>query len=414
MRFNSFEYPSTYDREKDLVPLNKTLKILHVIPTYRPAWRYGGPIYVVHDLCRALVKKGHEVHVFTTNVDGPSHLQVPLNTPVDIDGVKVWYFHSEFLKRISYSKEMRRKLEEIGNQFDVLHIHSVFLWTAVMAAFWAIKNKKPYILEPHGFLVSELFKMKGYLRKKIWLKIWGNRILQKASCVRSATNYETYEMKKILSNKISISTIPHSITTENYPDNEYKSNIRERKGVSEKPYIIFLGRINWKKGLDRLIECMQFVDKADLVIVGNDEAHYEKTLKKIASEKEVLSKVHFWGPAYGNDKELLLQNALLFVLPSYSENFANTVLEAMAANRPVIVTPEVGLSESVELFGCGLVAEGKPEEFAKAINQLLNDDHLRKEMGKIGRNAIEKYFSPDVIASQIERIYQNSIEAKHE
>ena len=68
------------------------LKLLHVVPTYLPATRYGGPIYSVHGLCKALAVRGHEVHVFTTNVDGPGDSAVPLGRPVDLDGVKVWYF----------------------------------------------------------------------------------------------------------------------------------------------------------------------------------------------------------------------------------------------------------------------------------------------------------------------------------
>ena len=63
------------------------MRLLHVVPSYYPATRYGGPIRSVHGLCTALVKQGHEVHVFTTNVDGDS--DVPMECPVDLDGVKV-------------------------------------------------------------------------------------------------------------------------------------------------------------------------------------------------------------------------------------------------------------------------------------------------------------------------------------
>src|SRR6516164_1585335 len=76
------------------------MRILHVVPTYHPAVRYGGPIYSVHSLCRALAADGHRVHVFTTNVDGPGNSDVPLRRPVDLDGVQVHYFPSRWFRRI--------------------------------------------------------------------------------------------------------------------------------------------------------------------------------------------------------------------------------------------------------------------------------------------------------------------------
>ena len=70
------------------------MNILYVVPTYLPATRYGGPIFAVHGLARALVERGHRVDVFTTNVDGDGESDVPLRERVDLDGVGVHYFSS--------------------------------------------------------------------------------------------------------------------------------------------------------------------------------------------------------------------------------------------------------------------------------------------------------------------------------
>src|SRR5207248_6610018 len=82
------------------------VKLLHVVPTYLPAQRYGGPIFAVHGLCRALAARGHEVTVFTTNVDGASVSDVPVNEPVMLDGVRVRYFASS-LRRLYVSPWLR-------------------------------------------------------------------------------------------------------------------------------------------------------------------------------------------------------------------------------------------------------------------------------------------------------------------
>ena len=90
--------------------------------------RYGGPIHSVHGLCRALAARGHEVEVFTTNVDGPHDSNVPLGDPVDLDGVKVWYFPVPAFRRLYWSPTMGKALRQRAAAFDIVHAHSVFLW----------------------------------------------------------------------------------------------------------------------------------------------------------------------------------------------------------------------------------------------------------------------------------------------
>ena len=80
--------------------VDELLRLLHVVPTYLPALRYGGPIRSVHALCRALAAAGHDVHVFTTSVDGLGDSDVLLGRPVDLEGVKVTYFPSRLLRRL--------------------------------------------------------------------------------------------------------------------------------------------------------------------------------------------------------------------------------------------------------------------------------------------------------------------------
>ena len=100
--------------------------------------------------------------------------------------------------------------------------------------------------------------------------------------------------------------------------------------VAHRPFVLFLGRLNWKKGLDRLIPAMQQVTNADLLIAGNDEENYRPELEALARRCGVADRVCFLGPVDGEKKWELLSSAELLALPSYSENFGNVVLEAMA------------------------------------------------------------------------------------
>ena len=148
------------------------MKILHVVPYYFPATRYGGPIRSVHGLCKALVHLGHEVHVCTTNRDGQSESNVSLNEIVEIDGVKIHYFRSSFLRRLYFSKSMKIFLKKVVSDFDMVHLHTVFLWPTMVAARIAQKNRIPYVVTPRGMLVKDLVQKKNKFVKTLWIKLF--------------------------------------------------------------------------------------------------------------------------------------------------------------------------------------------------------------------------------------------------
>jgi len=110
------------------------LKILHVIPSFAPAWRYGGPIFAVDEMTRELARAGHSITVMTTNIDGPGVLDVSTDRPVDRAGVEVWYFPVERPRGWCYSRALGRALRERIPEFEIVHIHSMFLWPTFAAA----------------------------------------------------------------------------------------------------------------------------------------------------------------------------------------------------------------------------------------------------------------------------------------
>ena len=170
--------------------------------------------------------------------------------------------------------------------------------------------------------------------------------------------------------------------------------------------LLVLGRINWKKGLDRLIEALPQVPDAIVVIAGNDEENLTPKLRALAERIGVLDRIDFHGPVSGAGKDALLRTSTALVLPSHSENFGNVVLEAMAAGMPVIVTPEVGLANDVLESGAGVVTTNAPEALAGAISDLLGDSDLRTKMGRRGRNLVEERFTWDHVAAQMEEQYE--------
>src|SRR5579863_6141690 len=98
------------------------LRLLHVVPTYYPAVRYGGPVRSVHALCASLVRRGMEVSVYTTNIDGDGNSEVPLGTPVEMDGVLVHYFPVPVLRRLYWCPALAGQMRRTIAEFDLVHL----------------------------------------------------------------------------------------------------------------------------------------------------------------------------------------------------------------------------------------------------------------------------------------------------
>jgi glycosyltransferase involved in cell wall biosynthesis len=383
------------------------MHILHVVPTYIPAHRYGGPISSVHGLCRALARLGHDVHVFTTNVDGDNDSDVPLGSPVNIDGVKVQYFPSKRIRRLYWSPPMKKVLEKQMQDFNILHLHSIFLWPTWAAARIARKVEKPYIISPRGMLVKELIKRKSTFAKNLWIALIGKKNFQRAAAIHVTTENEKKELERFGFHLPSVFIVPNGVDLEETRTSINNVSLSIAQLIRQKPFLLFLGRINWKKGLDRLLPSLTYVPDIRLVIAGNDEENYKPEIEALAVSHGISDRITFAGPAYRDDKAALLQHASALVLLSYSENFGIVVLEAMAAGCPVVVTPEVGLSDMVRETGSGIVVQGEPDQIGNGIKNLLSNSDLMRRMGENGQKAVEERFTWAIVAGQMERVYQN-------
>jgi glycosyltransferase involved in cell wall biosynthesis len=370
------------------------VRLLHVVPTYLPATRYGGPIYAVHGLCRALVRRGHQVDVFTTNVDGAGNSDVPTGVAVTMDGVSVRYFPST-LRRLYVSPQMRAALANSIGQYDAIHLHSVFLWPTYAAARAARREEVPYIVSPRGMLVPELVARKSRFAKMLWIRAIERRTFAQAAAIHFTADTEWDDARRMSM------PLPDSFVVPNGIDLPAITSAARLPDT-----LLVLGRINWKKGLDRLIDAMPHLPGANVIIAGNDEEELTPKLRAQAERNGVSGRIEFRGPVSGAAKDALLQTSTALVLPSHSENFGNVVLEAMAAAMPVIVTPEVGLAEDVAQSGAGLVTGNAPESLAEAIRPMLGDSALRAEMGMRGRRLVEERFTWDHVAALMEAQYE--------
>lgn len=391
----------------------KPLKVLHVIPYYYPAFNFGGPVTLVHYLNRALVKKGIDVTVFTTNIDIED--QVENNSEVIVDGVRVIYFKQKsylrFLSRSgwNFSFDLIDSLRKRLNQFDVVHISEVWSFSAAFASYYSIKFKKPYIVTPRGSLYPYTFK------KKIWKKLpyyhfVTKKILKNASFIQYVTEDEKAQSHSFLKLKNKPVVIPSGIDFAEFsalPErDELKNKFPFLKG---KKVILFLSRIIWIKGLDILIDSFKELVKTrndlHLLIVGNDSGDsYKEVVKGWIKESGIENMVTFAGLLKGKDKLMAYAGSDIFVLPSYSENFGMVVIEAMACGVPVIISDKVGLSKNVKKYDAGIVINNKAENITEALKKLLDNSELRKAFSEKGKK-FAQYYNIDNVADMMINVY---------
>lgn len=381
------------------------MKLLHVVPTYLPATRYGGTIYSVHGLCKALSRHGNEVHVYTTNVDGRENSRVPLAKPVNLDGVNVWYFNSGFFRRYYWSPMMAWSLKKNINQFDIVHIHAMFLYPVQVAARIARNSGVPYLVSPRGMLVKELVQRKNKWLKTIWIELLGKKIIGNAAAIHVTSGIEKHELQEFHFNIKKTAVIPNGIDIDSgKPSETISPDIGNL--LNKQPLILSLGRINWKKGLERLIHSMKMVPNAHLAIAGNDEEGYAKRLHDIVSQNGLDDRVTILPrEVTGPDKKQLFANAKVFALVSFSENFGNVALEAMSYYCPVVTTENVGVAEIINENKAGMVVEGGAGNIAKALNQLLSDEKERKTMGGNAYKAVINNYTWNIVSKRFQELY---------
>lgn len=379
------------------------MKLLHVVASYLPAMRYGGTVVSVHGLCAALAARGHDVHVFTTSVDGPNDSPVPHGQPITLDGVTVWYFQSRHLRRLYYAPALAAALRARVADFDLVHTHAIYLWPLWAASRAAARAGVPHVISPRGMLEKELIERRTALWKSLLIGFIEQRRFESAAAIHVTSRREGDQALRFGFKFPEFYEVPNGVDREADSGGDASPAIAPLR--ARRPFVLFIGRLNWKKGLDRLIPAMTSAPSASLVIAGNDDEGYRPTLEALAITHGVESRVTFAGAVYGADKAALIDMASVLVLPSYSENFGNVVLEAWARACPVIVTPEVGLADAVAECGAGWVADGTPAALGRAIEEAVTDITLARRKGELGRAEVERRYTWAAVAAQMEQVY---------
>lgn len=392
------------------------MKILHIIPSYLPARHASGPIKPTHYLNKWLVKKGVDVTVYTTNMDASADLDVPLNQEVIIDGVKVYYFSVDF-RLWQYSFSLQKYLARTIENFDLIHITSVFLSASALGAYYAKKFNKPYIISPHGSLMERPLQY-HFWKKKIYIFLIEKRNLTSAAAVHFVVEQEKEDYLKLGLPLHRTLIIPNSIDPEEFTKKTSQYLFRKKFNIAgDRKIILFLGRLHWIKGLDTLIpafaEVLKNEPKAMLVLAGPNEADYKKIVLELIKKYQIEKNVIFTGPIFNQEKEAALLESNVFILPSYSEAFSVAVTEAMYFGLPVITTDYVGNSVIISGAGAGFVVKKDINSLSRAVLEILKNPSKAQKMGEQGKKIIETKFVSSVVVEEFLKTYREILRKKN-
>jgi glycosyltransferase involved in cell wall biosynthesis len=372
------------------------LKVLHVIPSIGPA--RGGPSYVIRTLASGQAEHGMDVHVAATDDNGPGQIMPPVSVPFTDGNVTYWIFPRQ-TQFYLFSFPLTRWLWRHAQEYDVIHIHALFSYSSVAAAVSATRAGVPYIVRPLGTL-----NLWGMSNRRRWLKKWSyrlieSRILKSAAAIQYTCEQEADEAREL--------GVPESGVVVPNPVDLVRTPMRVAS-KRHSPVLLFLSRLDPKKGLDLLLPAFARVrlqyPEALLVIAGDGPAVFIEGLKRQSRQLGVESAVVWAGFLQGDEKSEALGSADVFVLPSYSENFGVAVVEAMGAGLPVVVSDQVGIHREVASAGAGLVTECTVDSIEAALLQMLRDPALRAGMAKHAVN-LAQTFSRESVARQLAEVY---------
>jgi len=393
------------------------MRIALVSPASLPATQFGGILFLSGDIARELSKKGHQISIYTTDLDFANNAKTFSKNLPRIEKINqfyikrshVWFAFKLFFINPSMYFQMK------NDDFDIIHSIGVRSFQSLIAALIARQKNIPLVISDQGGLTTHPNITTGKFINKLIYRLQSpliKFIIDQATKVVVANEYEkNIFLEFTKEDKISI--VKNGINLEDFK--KMKVDFRKKYSISEE-FILFVGRFHTVKGIDVLIksinEIRDFLKLKNMkcVIMGVDFGYeYEmfNLIKKYNLENQitVIKKP---------EREYVIaayEQSQMLVLPSRWELSPLTPLEGFAFKKPVISTDCHGIPHTIQdRHNCILTEMGDFKKIAESIKYLVNNENERKKMGIEGYNQVKNECNSKEMANRIEEIYQKLIE----
>lgn len=365
------------------------LRVLHVVPNIN--LKQGGPARSVLALIEAL----RRVNGLKISLAAASS-ELPVDYPLQISGR--WSLINSATKRI---------LTEAIHQSDIVELHSIWNGVISFAGRIARRMNKPYLYTPHGMLDPYCLRSRNWLKKVMAVageerNIAGAKAFhvlseEEKSGILKARPYLSDREFVVSPNGVDVQEMgqPAGVLTARFP---------ETRG---KKVIVFLGRLDVIKGLELPMQAIALMDarhRPMILFIGPDFGD-ESRLKHLAASLGVAPWVIFAGPLYGNDRFHILADADLVGLTSHYECNSVTATEALAVGGAVLATEGSSLRHAAQA-GAAKVVPRTVEAYARAIQELLNDEQQSRNLRKSARLYAQRQLNWDRLVIPLVELYR--------
>lgn len=387
------------------------MRVLFVTSYYEPAWVYGGPTKSVAAWARALAAAGLDIDVFTTAANGHSELAIPLSRPILRDGIRVTYFprlHASGNR--FFSPLLASACFQHAADYDVLHTVGLWTFPSAVGSWAAYRRHVPCVISTQGALMPWAYNRHA-LRKRLFMALFERRRLAHAVCGICTSSLE---LDSVLRSGFfrRVEVIPNIVEAPNHLADRECTSLRRRLGLEDALVFLFTGRLVKNKGIDLTVAAFLRVcqnhPRARLVIAGPDEDETGRRLRLQVDQQGVSDRVLFTGMLSGDDYWDAVASADVFVLNSYSENFAMSVAEALAMGRPVLISDRVGIADYVDQYHAGIVTTLDVDRIADAMMLLMSRRHESLEMGRRGMRLAREVFSPSAVGQRFAGVLRDA------
>jgi rhamnosyl/mannosyltransferase len=371
-------------------------RILHIYKDYFPPVR-GGIENTINLMARRSLTE-FDVSVVVCAGSLPEGEEI-------IDGVRVVRVRE--WRRVwsaPIAPRLTRVLAEEARGADLLHFHHPNPTGDV--AYLAAGVRKPYVITYHSDIVRQRAAMAAY-------RFVQERMMRAAAVIMPTSPNYIESSPWLRRHRDKCRVVPLGIEIERFERTPaVAARSREIRGRLGSPLVLFVGRLRYYKGLHFLVRAMRDVH-ASLVIIGSGPER--ERLEQQAAAEGVAAQVHFLGELDDVETVAHLHAADVFCLPSHlrSEAFGICQIEAMACGLPVVSTAlDTGVPFVNQHGVTGLmVPPANPRALAEALNQLLGDENLRRQLGQQAQQRARTVFSADAMCARLHAVYAEVLAA---
>jgi glycosyltransferase involved in cell wall biosynthesis len=384
------------------------MNILHVIPTLDPA--AGGPPRIALRLAAGAALLGHQVTLMAYDVPAArAGIEQERREVPGVDRVTLKLLPPPTRLEAMFARGARREIDAVIGQQSIIHTHN--LWSGICRAAQAsaIAHHVPLVVLANGMLDPWSMRQKA-LKKKLALALGMRRTLNRAAFIHVGNQYE-HDGVRAVGVTAPIEIVPNGIYPQEFdPLPERGRFYAQHPELNGKPFILFLSRLHYKKGLDYLADAFAILaprrPQVRLVVAGPDEGA-QQPFEEAIRAAGLSDRVHMVGSIFSRDRYYALRDATCFCLPSRQEGFSIAILEAMASGTAVVVSdgcnfPEVGQR------GAGDVVPLDARQIAASLERVVSDEVLRTRMGDAGRAMVMSDYTWPRIAEGMVAAYERA------